>query len=467
VNPLSITLPAIAAADQAVYYDPTLSTGWFDAASATKLHDALDAEGFATLDATQLAEFMQAHVTSKTPSVVVMAQDQIPETVVSLVTNDAGDQVLDPVGANHLVRKYMDAGGRVIHIGDWPFYNVALLAGGTLPAAPQGAGATTILGINGAGGADTSAVVQLSDVATAMGLAATFPSRRPTAPTNVDVVLARTPAGADEWIKLYPNNQGTGAFIRVVDAAPVDYDPNVVTDDEVADVVKLAKFSGLIPGGAPVTGCKGDADGNGSVDISDAVAQLRHITGVTALTGQNLTNANVNGGEVDVTDVVLVLQTIVGIPNDGGISLTCAGGGGGDLVFNAAMNAANEIPAPSGNPQATGTAMVTVMEDGSSVALDVTTTGEFTSNVTAAHIHIITQPNNTGPVVFGFFSAAADGAWTGHVAKTFTAANFPAGGVAGIATYEDAIAMLRAGKGYVNIHTGTNGAGEIRGNLVQ
>ena len=76
----------------------------------------------------------------------------------------------------------------------------------------------------------------------------------------------------------------------------------------------------------PPLGCKGDADASGAIDVGDAVAQLRHITGIAVLTGQNLANADVNGDSaVDVTDAVGALQAIVGIDNGLGISLTCGG----------------------------------------------------------------------------------------------------------------------------------------------
>jgi hypothetical protein len=145
--------------------------------------------------------------------------------------------------------------------------------------------------------------------------------------------------------------------------------------------------------------------------------------------------------------------------------LAGCGGDDNDLVFVVPMNAANEIPAPQGNPQATGTARVTVSEDGSTIIADITTTGNFTSGVTAGHIHIITQPNGTGPVVFPLFNRANDGTWSGHVVKSFSAADFPAGGFPGIPTFADAVNMIRAGNAYVNFHTELNPAGEIRGNL--
>ena len=56
---------------------------------------------------------------------------------------------------------------------------------------------------------------------------------------------------------------------------------------------------------------RGDADGNGEVDIADAVAVLRHTVGNTPSVF-NETNADANGdGEVDVVDAVVILRMSV------------------------------------------------------------------------------------------------------------------------------------------------------------
>jgi hypothetical protein len=89
------------------------------------------------------------------------------------------------------------------------------------------------------------------------------------------------------------------------------------------EVPELQLFSSPIGGSGG--GCKGDANGSGGVDVSDAVAILQHVVGTAPLTGANLTNANVTSGDtaVDVSDAVGILQTIVGIDNGLGIKLGC------------------------------------------------------------------------------------------------------------------------------------------------
>ncbi|MBW3625467.1 MAG: CHRD domain-containing protein [Armatimonadetes bacterium] len=148
-------------------------------------------------------------------------------------------------------------------------------------------------------------------------------------------------------------------------------------------------------------------------------------------------------------------------------TLFLAGCGGDDddddLILDAILSAANEIPAPQGNPQVTGTTVVTVSEDRSTITVDVNTAGSFTSPVTGAHIHVITNANGTGPVIFPLFNATQQGNWPGQLRRILTQADFtPAGGVE---TFQQAIDQILNNNTYVNIHTQLNPAGEIRGNL--
>jgi CHRD domain len=70
-----------------------------------------------------------------------------------------------------------------------------------------------------------------------------------------------------------------------------------------------------------------------------------------------------------------------------------------------------------------------------------------------AHIHGPADENNTAGVLFALTATQ-----TGTVVGS--------GSLSGTATLTDAqIADLKAGKWYVNIHTGNNPGGEIRGQL--
>lgn len=73
----------------------------------------------------------------------------------------------------------------------------------------------------------------------------------------------------------------------------------------------------------------GDADGNGSVNVTDGVQVLRAAAGLTSTCTQNANNCNVDGtGEISVTDGVNVLRKAASLT----ITENCPGGGGDDDV---------------------------------------------------------------------------------------------------------------------------------------
>ncbi len=303
---ITITLPALptlpAPTDKAVYFDPAYGTGWFNATLAGQLHDYLVGKGYTTLDATQMATFMQAHATSKTPSVVVMAQDQAPETIVNITP--AADGTVTLTNKN-IINDYMNNGGRVIHVGDWPFYNIAK-AGATLYN-PAGNGAQVILGFNASSGpGDTNDLVKQTAVGTLLGLTSTWQGKRPASANDVDVVLETSNGGAAGWVKLFPNSQGTGAFFRLYDTV----DQGALTDAQLADIQKVAEYTGNFSTGGGGGTCKpGDVNGDTNVNVSDAVLALKAAAKLITLTPEQTKAADVvAGGGVNVADAVKILR---------------------------------------------------------------------------------------------------------------------------------------------------------------
>ena len=113
-----------------------------------------------------------------------------------------------------------------------------------------------------------------------------------------------------------------------------------------------------------------------------------------------------------------------------------------------AMSAAQEVPAPTGDvSSARGafTATVTKSETGASVAWNLSFSG-LTGNAVAAHVH-------QGPT----------GAPGGVVLALCSPCQSPMSGTGNLT--QVALDALEAGDAYVNVHTPTNGAGEIRGQL--
>jgi len=117
-----LSLPQWAKAqDKVVYYDANYSTNWLQDAAAQQVRDFFTGKGYLLVDAAQLRTFMLEHIASKKPSIAVMARDIPPDTVVDISSGavvDTGNVIVD----------YMTAGGRVVQLADWPFYNIAKTA---------------------------------------------------------------------------------------------------------------------------------------------------------------------------------------------------------------------------------------------------------------------------------------------------------------------------------------------------
>ena len=114
----------------------------------------------------------------------------------------------------------------------------------------------------------------------------------------------------------------------------------------------------------------------------------------------------------------------------------------------ATMNAPSEVPAPSGNvsgARGTFTATATRSDTGAALEWQMTFTG-LTGSATAAHIHVAGR-GQPGPVVVPLCSPCTSPA-------------------SGTATVDAAVlASLQTGGAYVNVHTDTNRAGEVRGQV--
>ncbi|UCE18648.1 MAG: T9SS type A sorting domain-containing protein, partial [Gemmatimonadota bacterium] len=66
--------------------------------------------------------------------------------------------------------------------------------------------------------------------------------------------------------------------------------------------------------GAVLRSSRGDVNGNGTIDIQDVVAVVRHIMETAPLTPDELTRADCNGnGEVNIVDVLGIINAILGV----------------------------------------------------------------------------------------------------------------------------------------------------------
>jgi hypothetical protein len=118
------------------------------------------------------------------------------------------------------------------------------------------------------------------------------------------------------------------------------------------------------------------------------------------------------------------------------------------IQIGTVMNAAQEVPAPTGDvsgARGTFTATVTKGATGASVAWQLSFSG-LTGDAVAAHIHQAAT-GSPGPVVLPLCGPCQS----------------PMSGTGNLP--QAALDALEAGNAYINVHTPTNGPGEIRGQL--
>jgi len=120
-------------------------------------------------------------------------------------------------------------------------------------------------------------------------------------------------------------------------------------------------------------------------------------------------------------------------------------------VYTATLNAANE-PTPV-TSTATGTAIVTVL--GNQVTWKVDIISPIDS-IILGHIHRRHPDSTAGNVRVDFVPAVTGQNFTGTATV---------GSQANVA--DSVLALMRAGRGYVNIHTAVYPGGEIRGTLIK
>lgn len=138
----------------------------------------------------------------------------------------------------------------------------------------------------------------------------------------------------------------------------------------------------------------------------------------------------------------------------------CEDGSGPDEeTFVATLNGANERPTPV-TTTATGTARFSVDDGGESVDFSIDVSN--ITGVTGVHIHGPAGVDENGGVIVPLFANSGTGTVNGSLTQgTFTEADL-------IGTTLDALLdLMRNGQTYVNVHTSTNGPGEIRGQIQQ
>jgi hypothetical protein len=143
------------------------------------------------------------------------------------------------------------------------------------------------------------------------------------------------------------------------------------------------------------------------------------------------------------------------------------GQGQGPNQFRASLTGFQEVPAIS----TTGRAELRLrLRDSNTLEFELRYSNLEGGNPSMAHIHLGQRGVNGGVVVFfcgGGNKPACPASNSGTVMGTIVAADVLAVPTQGIAAgeFDELVAAIRAGVTYANIHNGTYGGGEIRGQI--
>jgi hypothetical protein len=213
--------------DRAAYWDGRYPQAW--GGGGEGMRDALEAAGYTILDADELKTWMDAHIADKALSVVVFCKDVVPDTVAESMSDTC------------TLRKYLDAGGKVVWYSDWPIYYQGSSDGSM--ATWGGGGASSVLGFNASSGPnDTNDEVVFTDEGIAWGLTQTWQSRRPTSVTiteNLTPLATISSGSAAAWVKHYLPGDKYRGFVRIFDR-----DGEADSDD----IIRVAEYMAMRSG---------------------------------------------------------------------------------------------------------------------------------------------------------------------------------------------------------------------------
>ncbi len=245
-------------------------------------------------------------------------------------------------------------------------------------------------------------------------------------------------SGAQEVPAVVTSATGQGTAVISADGSTITY---LVTYSGLSGTVNAAHFH---------TGAAGVAGG----------VILPLVAGPSPMSG-TLTAANFGTGSGSVTTFVQAVAAIRAGTTYFNLHTTANPGGeirgqvgaAGDAYF-ADLSGAQEVPAVVTSATGQGTAVISA--DGSTITYLVTYSG-LSGTVNAAHFHT-GAAGVAGGVILPLVAGPSP------MSGTLTAANFGTGS-GSVTTFVQAVAAIRAGTTYFNLHTTANPGGEIRGQV--
>lgn len=193
-------------ARKVVYWDTKLSEkefNWYSEGSSITIRDYFKNAGYEVMNGKQLNQMMLQQVETKTSSVVVFAKNKFPKEII----NDSTE--------NAIIRKYLDAGGKVVITGPNPLGFLTRDTTGELHKVDFVTYPEKILGLKIYDRAyiNWGSVYRSSPTKEGyqLGLRGWWISASSVLPADVSVVLATNEHGfASSWLKNYGGPKGTG-----------------------------------------------------------------------------------------------------------------------------------------------------------------------------------------------------------------------------------------------------------------
>jgi len=215
--------------DRVAYWDGNYGTAW--AGDGGPVRDELEAVGYTVVDAAGLKTWMNARIADGKLSVVVMCRDAVPDTVAE--TQDE----------NCTIRRYLDAGGKVVWYSDIPFYYRTTSGGANTTWGDNGS--ISVLGFGGSTAPrDVGDTVTITEDGERWGLVTPWSSTRPTLPDawpNLTILAANDAGNASGWVAHYVEGDTFRGFVRIEDhtGGPVDIQ-NLIAVAEYAEFLTTA-----------------------------------------------------------------------------------------------------------------------------------------------------------------------------------------------------------------------------------
>jgi outer membrane protein assembly factor BamB len=197
--------PAPPRALRAVYFDPRVPYRSFE--GDRELRDFLADASYRWVTRRDVAQFLEARIADKEPSVVVFATDAVPAALI-----EAKD------GGAPLVRRYLEAGGKIVWMSPVPFlYTFDPATNQLAPVGPQDLGRARILfGVETDNIFEGECRAEATELGRKWGLSARWwVGQGPVSAQPGIEVLARDEHGhAATWVKRFGGPEGTGLVVH-------------------------------------------------------------------------------------------------------------------------------------------------------------------------------------------------------------------------------------------------------------